>query len=66
MRVGGEYSLNEVFVFCLVSGDTHTASVLRLVFRNGHTLDISAVSHGYDHVLFFDKVFDVYIAVIVC
>ena len=65
VRIGREYSFDEVLVLCLVRGDTHASSVLRFVFRNGHAFDVSAVRHGDNHVLFFDKVFDVDIAVIV-
>ena len=65
--VGGrrEDAFHKVFVFRLVRGDAHAAPVLALVFRNGLTFDVSAVSHRNDDVFLFDKVFDIDFGIIV-
>ena len=54
VRGTDEHIFHEVLFLGLVTGDTHAATVLRLVFGDGQALGVTAVRHGDDHVLYLD------------
>ena len=57
MRAGDKHLLHVIFVFRLMRRDSHTAPMLRFVFRNGQALDIPGVRKRNHDVFAIDQIF---------